>query len=70
MNIIKLVSKNLFRRKGRFIFTLLGITIGMASFAALMSLGGSMRGEVTRQAQAMGANFMIMPENIFIFKKC
>jgi len=69
MNILKLVSKNLFRRKGRFIFTLLGISIGMASFVALMSLGGSMRGEVTKQAQAMGANFMIMPEDICIFNQ-
>jgi putative ABC transport system permease protein len=67
MNTIKLVCKNLFRRKGRFIFTLLGISIGMASFVALLSLGGSMRGEVTRQAQAMGANFMIMPEDICVF---
>jgi putative ABC transport system permease protein len=67
MNTVKLVCKNLFRRKGRFIFTLLGISIGMASFVTLLSLGGSMRGEVTRQAQAMGASFMIMPEDICIF---
>jgi len=67
MNTIKLVCRNLFRRKGRFVFTLLGISIGMASFVALLSLGGSMRGEVTRQAQAMGANFMIMPEDICVF---
>ena len=69
MNILKLVAKNLFRRKGRFIFTLLGITIGMASFVALLSLGGSMRGEVTRQAQAMGASFMIMPKDICVFNQ-
>jgi putative ABC transport system permease protein len=28
-----------------------------------------MRGEVTRQAQAMGANFMIMPEDICVFNQ-
>jgi putative ABC transport system permease protein len=67
MNTLKLVAKNLFGRKGRFIFTLLGISIGMASFVALLSLGGSMRSEVTRQAQAMGANFIIMPEDICVF---
>jgi putative ABC transport system permease protein len=67
MNTVKLVAKNIFGRKGRFVFTLLGISIGMASFVALLSLGGSMRGEVTRQAQAMGANFMIMPEDICVF---
>jgi len=67
MTTLKLVAKNLFGRKGRFIFTLLGISIGMASFVALLSMGGSMRNEVTRQAQAMGANFIIMPENICVF---
>jgi len=69
MNTLSLVIKNLFRKKGRFIFTLLGITIGMASFVALLSLGGSMRGEVTRQAEAMGANLMIMPDNICVFNQ-
>ncbi|MCL2009459.1 MAG: ABC transporter permease [Synergistaceae bacterium] len=63
MNIPKLVCKNLLRRKGRFIFTLLGITIGMASFVALLSLGGNMRGEVTKQAGALGANLIITPKN-------
>jgi putative ABC transport system permease protein len=69
MNIWNLVLKNLFRRKGRFVFTLLGIAIGMAAFVALLSMGGSMRGEVTKQAQAMGANLMIMPEEICIFNQ-
>jgi putative ABC transport system permease protein len=69
MNILRLVLKNIFCKKGRFIFTLLGISIGMASFVALLSMGGSMRGEVTRQAQAMGANIMIMPDEICIFNQ-
>ncbi|MCL2099431.1 MAG: ABC transporter permease [Oscillospiraceae bacterium] len=69
MSILKLVSKNLFRRKGRFIFTLLGISIGMAAFAALLSLGGSMRGEVKKQAEALGANFLIVPENICVYNQ-
>ena len=63
MNILKLVSKNLLRRKGRFIFTLLGITIGMASFVALLSLGGNMQGEVKKQAGALGAQIIITPKN-------
>ncbi|MCL1846032.1 MAG: ABC transporter permease [Defluviitaleaceae bacterium] len=48
-------------------FTLLGISIGMASFVALLSLGGGMRGEITRQANALGANFIIMPEDVCPF---
>ena len=63
MNTLKLVYANLIRRKGRFIFTLLGITIGMASFVALLSLGGNMRSEVTKQAGALGANLIITPKN-------
>ena len=60
MNTLKLVAKNIFRRKGRFLFTLLGITIGMASFVALLSMGDNLRSEVTHQADALGANLIVM----------
>jgi len=63
MNIVKLVSKNILRRKGRFIFTLLGITIGMSSFVTLLSLGGNMQGEIKKQADMLGANIVITPKN-------
>ncbi|MCL2083088.1 MAG: ABC transporter permease [Oscillospiraceae bacterium] len=63
MNIFKLVARNITRRKGRFIFTLLGITVGMASFVALLSLGGNMRGEMTKQAGSLGAQLIITPKN-------
>lgn len=63
MNIFKLVTTNLLRRKGRFIFTLLGISIGMAAFVALLSLGGNMQREVTKQAGMLGANLIITPKN-------
>ena len=60
MGILKMVSKNLTRRRGGFIFTLLGITIGMASFVALLSMGDNLRAEVTHQADALGANLIVM----------
>jgi putative ABC transport system permease protein len=63
MNTGKLILKNITQRKGRFIFTLLGITIGMASFVALLSLGSSLHGEVTREAGNLGANLIITPKN-------
>lgn len=69
MNLFKLVSSNLFRRKGRFIFTLLGISIGMASFVALLSMGGNMQSVVKTQAESLGASFMIMPEDICIYNQ-
>jgi len=69
MNIIKLVARNLLRRKGRFLFTLLGITIGMASFVALLSIGGNMQNEVTRQAYSLGGNLVIVPDDLCVYNQ-
>ncbi|MCL2445651.1 MAG: ABC transporter permease [Oscillospiraceae bacterium] len=69
MSILKLVARNLLRRKGRFVFTLLGITIGMASFVALLSIGGNMQNEVTRQAYALGGNFVIVPDDLCVYNQ-
>ncbi len=62
MNISSLVLKNITGRKGRFVFTLLGITIGIASFVTLLSLGGSLKDEVKRQAGELGANLVVTPK--------
>jgi len=62
MNIPKLVFKNITRRKGRFIFTLLGITIGIASFVTLLSLGGGLKSEIKKQARELGANLVVTPK--------
>jgi len=62
MNIPKLVAKNITRRKGRFVFTLLGITIGIASFVTLLSLGGGLKSEIKRQAGELGANLVVTPK--------
>lgn len=58
----KLVFKNLTRRRGRFIFTLLGIIIGMASFVTFMALGGSLKSEIERESAALGANLVVTPK--------
>lgn len=62
MNIPKLVVKNITRRKGRFFFTLLGITIGIASFVTLLSLGGGLKKEIKKQAADLGANLVVTPK--------
>jgi putative ABC transport system permease protein len=62
MTIPKLVLKNIIRRKGRFIFTLLGITIGIASFVTLLSLGGGLKKEIQKQASELGANLVVTPK--------
>src|SRR3990172_6725631 len=62
MTTTKLVMKNITRRKGRFVFTLLGITIGIASFVTLLSLGGGLKQEIKRQASELGANLVVTPK--------
>mgnify|MGYP001182379486 FL=1 len=58
----KFVFKNLIRRRGRFIFTLLGIMIGMASFVTFMALGGSLKSQIERESAALGANLVVTPK--------
>lgn len=62
MNIYKLILKNITGKKGRFVFTLLGITIGIASFVTLLSLGGGLQSEVKKQAGDLGANLIVTPK--------
>ena len=62
MTLSKLVFKNITRRRGRFVFTLLGITIGIASFVTFMSMGGSLKKEIYRETAALGANLVVIPK--------
>ena len=62
MNITKLVFKNLTSRKSRFLFTLFGITIGIASFVTLLILGTGLKSEIKRQANELGANLIVTPK--------
>ena len=62
MTLSKLVIKNITRRRGRFVFTLLGITIGIASFVTFLSLGGSLKREIHRESAALGANLIVTPK--------
>ena len=41
MTLTKLVVRNITRRRGRFVFTLMGITIGIASFVTFLSMGAT-----------------------------
>ncbi|MCA8495698.1 MULTISPECIES: ABC transporter permease [Pseudomonadota] len=62
MNLGKLVWRNLLRRRGRFIFTLAGVSVGMAAFVALMTIGQGLTGEIRKQAQGLGANLVVTPK--------
>ena len=62
MNLWKLVWRNLTRRKGRFIFTLAGVAIGMAAFVALLTLGQGLTQEIKKQAKGLGAHLVVTPK--------
>ena len=62
MNLGKLVWRNLLRRRGRFVFTLAGVSVGMAAFVALMTIGQGLTGEIKKQAQGLGANLVVTPK--------
>ena len=62
MTLSKLVFRNISRRRGRFVFTLLGITIGIASFVTFQSMGGSLKKEIYRETNALGANLVVIPK--------
>ena len=62
MNLSKLVWRNLLRRRGRFVFTLAGVAIGMVAFVALMTIGQGLTREIRKQAQGLGANLVVTPK--------
>ena len=62
MTLTKLVVRNITRRRGRFVFTLLGITIGIASFVTFLSMGGNLKKEIYRETAALGANLVVIPK--------
>jgi putative ABC transport system permease protein len=62
MTPVKLVFKNITRRRGRLVFTLLGITIGIASFVTFMAMGGNLKREIHRETAALGANLLVIPK--------
>lgn len=62
MNILNLVLKNITYNKGRFIFTLMGITLGITALVALLALGVGLKHEVEKQASDLGANLVVTPK--------
>ena len=62
MTLSKLVVRNITRRRGRFVFTLLGITIGIASFVTFQSMGGNLKKEIYRETASLGANLVVIPK--------
>lgn len=65
----KLVFKNIVRRRGRFVFTLQGIVIAMASFVAFMALGASVTAQIRKESSALGANLAVTSKGSRAFEQ-
>ncbi|MBU0705025.1 MAG: ABC transporter permease, partial [Chloroflexi bacterium] len=54
-----MIFKNLFRRKGRTILTLLGVSIGVAAIVALGAMAGGLREGFTTMTQGSQADLVL-----------
>ncbi|HDD24790.1 MAG TPA: hypothetical protein ENF52_05080, partial [Chloroflexi bacterium] len=58
-----MIFKNLFRRKGRTILTLVGISIGVASIVALGAMAEGMRAGYSAVTEGSQADLVLFPKN-------
>lgn len=69
MNISTLILRNVAHRKGRFLFTLSGIFLGIASLVTFLALGGGLKSEIERESTALGANLVVTPKGSCAFEQ-
>lgn len=62
MNVFQMTVRNVTRRRGRFLFTLMGITVGIAALVTFLALGGGLKREIQREANALGAHLIVTPK--------
>ena len=63
MNILKVAFKNLLQRKIRSVLTIFGISIGIASFIALVGLANGLQGALERTYEERGADIIIFEKD-------
>ena len=63
MRISTIALANLKRRKGRAAFLVIGISIGIGTAVALLSLSGSIKEEIGSQLDRFGANIVVVPQS-------
>ncbi len=63
MRISTIAFANLRRRKGKALFLVSGISIGIGTAVALLSLSGSLREEIGSQMDRFGANIVVTPHS-------
>lgn len=61
MQLLNVTVKNLNRRKGRMVLLIAGLTIGVATVVALMTVTEMMQADITGKLDEYGANILIVP---------
>src|SRR5215470_5268439 len=63
MRIRTIAFANLKRRKGKALFLILGIAIGVGTAVALLTLSNSIKEEIGSQLDRFGANIVVVPQS-------
>ncbi|HKP85991.1 MAG TPA: FtsX-like permease family protein [Blastocatellia bacterium] len=63
MRISTIAFANLKRRRGKALFLVIGIAIGIGTAVALLSLSGSIKEEIGSQLDRFGANIIVVPQS-------
>jgi putative ABC transport system permease protein len=62
MNFLTLAAKNLLRRRGRTILTVLGVAIAIAVLFSLLSLNSGYEKELNKEVNSMGVHILAVPK--------
>jgi putative ABC transport system permease protein len=62
MTLKDIAVNNLRRRKGKALFVLAGLLIGVSTVVALLSLVGAMKNDINHKLEMYGANILIVPK--------
>ena len=63
MRVSTIAFANLKRRKGKALFLIVGVSIGIGTAVALLSLSGSIKQEIGAQLDRFGANIVVVPRS-------
>jgi putative ABC transport system permease protein len=61
MTLKEIAFKNLIRRKGKVVFILAGLVIGVCTVVTIISLMEAMTSDINEKLEKYGANILIVP---------
>ena len=62
MNFLTLAAKNLLRRRGRTLLTVLGVAISITVLFSLLSLNSGYEKELNKEVNSMGVHILAVPK--------